>query len=111
MTTLDTRSEISARERPAALAGLWRAIAGRFRLRFDSPGAWLRILRTQAFRIVLVYVVLFAVSATGLIYFTYWNTMRALDTQSDQIIEAEIAGLSEQYQQLGLRGLAQLIIS
>ena len=111
MTTLDTRSEISARERPAALAGLWRAVAGRFRLRFDSPGAWLRILRTQAFRIVLVYVVLFAVSATGLIYFTYWNTMRALDTQSDQIIEAEIAGLSEQYQQLGLRGLAQLIIS
>jgi signal transduction histidine kinase len=69
------------------------------------------ILRTQAYRIVLVYVAVFAVSVTALIAFTYWNTKRALDAQTDQIIEAEIAGLSEQYQQLGLRGLADVVIS
>ena len=62
------------------------------------------LLRTQAFRIVLVYVLLFAVSVTALLRFTYWNTARTLDAQTDQIIEAEITGLSEQYQQLGLRG-------
>ena len=69
------------------------------------------ILRTQAYRIVLVYVAVFAISVTALIAFTYWNTKRALDAQTDQIIEAEITGLSEQYQQLGLRGLADVVIS
>lgn len=69
------------------------------------------ILRTQAYRIVLVYVAVFAVSVTAMIAFTYWNTKRALDAQTDQIIEAEITGLSEQYQQLGLRGLADVVIS
>jgi len=69
------------------------------------------ILRTQAYRIVLIYVAVFAVSVTALIAFTYWNTKRALDAQTDQIIEAEITGLSEQYQQLGLRGLADVVIS
>src|ERR1700744_1295012 len=43
--------------------------------------------------------------------FTYWNTERALDAQTDQIIDAEISGLSEQYQRLGLRGLAEVVMS
>jgi signal transduction histidine kinase len=71
----------------------------------------LSILRSQAFRIVVVYVVVFALSVSALIAFTYWNTERALDAQTDQIINAEIAGLSEQYQRLGLRGLAEVVIS
>ena len=68
------------------------------------------LLRSQAFRIVLVYVVLFAVSAAALVGFTYWNTGRALNAQTDQIIEAEITGLSEQYQRQGLQGLTEVII-
>ena len=74
-------------------------------LRHWAPG----ILRTQAFRIVLIYVFVFAISATVLVGFTYWNTERSLDAQTDQIIGAEITGLSEQYQRLGLRGLADVI--
>ncbi len=73
--------------------------------------AGVRLLRTQAFRIVLVYVLLFAVSVSALLFFTYWNTRRTLDAQTDQIIEAEITGLSEQYQRLGLRGLAESVMS
>jgi len=69
------------------------------------------ILRTQAYRIVLVYVAVFAISVAALIAFTYWNTRRALDAQTDQTIEAEIVGLSEQYQQLGLYGLGQVVRS
>src|SRR3984957_19501535 len=72
--------------------------------------AGFRLLRTQAFRIVLVYVLLFAVSVSALLFFTYWNTRRTLDAQTDQIIEAEITGLSEQYQRLGLRGLAESVM-
>ena len=67
------------------------------------------LLRTQAFRIVLVYVLLFVFSVTALLGFTYWNTVRTLDGQTDQIVAAEITGLAEQYQHLGLRGLAESV--
>jgi signal transduction histidine kinase len=70
-----------------------------------TPG----ILRTQAFRILLVYVFIYAVSATVLVGFTYWNAERALDLQTDQTIEAEVTGLREQYQRLGLIGLGDVI--
>src|SRR6202046_3252343 len=73
--------------------------------------AGFRLLRTQAFRIVLVYVLLFAVSVSALLFFTYWNTRRTLDAQTGQTSEAEIPGLSEQYQRLGLRGLAESVMS
>ena len=73
--------------------------------------AAIRLLQTQAFRIVLVYVLVFAVSVSALLFFTYWNTRRTLDAQTDQIIQAEITGLSEQYQRLGLRGLAETVMS
>src|SRR5215469_3542798 len=73
--------------------------------------AGVRLIRTQAFRIVLAYVLLFALSVSALLFFTYWNTRRTLDAQTDQIIEAEITGLSEQYQRLGLRGLAESVMS
>ena len=68
------------------------------------------LLRTLAFRIVLVYVIVFALSAAAIFAFTYWNTKRALDAETDQVIQAEITGLSEQYQRLGLAGLTDVII-
>jgi len=69
----------------------------------------LSLLQTQAFRIVLVYVLLFAFSVTALLFFTYWNTRRTLDGQTDQIIEAEITGLSEEYQHFSLPGLVETV--
>lgn len=71
--------------------------------------ARLRLVRTQAFRIVLLYAVLFALSVTALLGFTYWNTRRTLDAQADQIIQAEITGLNEQYQRLGWQGLYESV--
>ncbi|MBV9330491.1 MAG: hypothetical protein JOZ55_02935, partial [Alphaproteobacteria bacterium] len=79
--------------------------------RAQSFFVWPGLVRSQAFRIVLIYVVLFGLSATGLIAFTYWNAKRALDAQGDQIIEAEIADLANQYRQLDEDGLIQLIMS
>ena len=98
---------VSAERHRHALPPAFRASfrwAGRF---FVWPG----LFRSQAFRIVLIYVVLFGLSATGLIAFTYWNAKRALDAQGDQIIEAEIADLSNQYHQLDEDGLIQLIMN
>src|SRR6201996_1586395 len=73
--------------------------------------AGFRLFQTQAFRIVLVYVLLFAISVSALLFFTYWNTRRTLDAQTDQIIEAEITGLNEQYQHFGLPGLVETVRS
>jgi hypothetical protein len=69
------------------------------------------LLQTQAFRIVLVYVLLFAFSVTALLFFTYWNTRRTLDAQNDQIIEAEITGLDDEYRHFGLPGLVEAVRS
>ncbi len=69
-----------------------------------------RILGSLAFRIVLVYVTLFAFSAAALIAFTYWSTERALVAGTDQVIEAESSGLIDQYQRLGLNGLVAAIL-
>ena len=69
------------------------------------------LLQTQAFRIVLVYVLLFAFSVSALLFFTYWNTRRTLDAQTDQIIQADIIGLNEQYQHFGLPGLVETVRS
>jgi signal transduction histidine kinase len=73
--------------------------------------AWPGLFRSQAFRIVVIYVVLFGLSATGLIAFTYWNAKRALEAQSDQLIDAETADLSNQYRQLDEDGLELLIMN
>ncbi len=50
---------------------------------------------------MLLYALLFALSVTALLGFTYWNTRRTLDAQADQIIQAEITGLNEQYRSRG----------
>jgi signal transduction histidine kinase len=68
-----------------------------------------KVLRTQAFRIVAIYLAIFAVSAIALAGFVYWNTALVLDRETDQTIEAEITGLVEQYQRLGLPGLNDAI--
>ncbi len=75
-----------------------------------TPRLPLPVLRTQAFRIVATYLAIFAVSAIALVGFVYWNTSIALDRETDETIEAEITGLVEQYQRLGLPGLTDVII-
>jgi signal transduction histidine kinase len=69
-----------------------------------------KILRSQAFRIVAIYLAIFAISAVALVGFVYWNTALVLDRETDETIEAEITGLVEQYQSLGLPGLTDAII-
>ena len=69
-----------------------------------------KILRTQAFRIVAIYLAIFAVSAIALVGFVYWNTALVLDRETDETIEAEITGLTEQYHSMGLPGLTDAII-
>ena len=57
----------------------------------------LSVVSTQSFRIVAVYLAIFACSATALLGFVYWNTTLVLDRETDETIRAEVTGLVEQY--------------
>ena len=70
----------------------------------------LSIFRTQAFRIVHLYLGVFAASATALVAFVYGNTTLVLERESDETIGAEVTGLAEQYSRLGIPGLTDVIV-
>ena len=65
-----------------------------------------RLLRTSTFRLSLLYVVLFGASVLVLLAFIYWTTVRVIDRQTSDTIEAEVRGLAEQYR---ARGIGQLV--
>jgi Signal transduction histidine kinase len=67
------------------------------------------LVRTSAFRLIVLYTVVFAVSASLLLAFIYWRTVALIDRQARDTIESEIRGLAEQYQQRGILGLAEVI--
>ena len=71
---------------------------------------FLNLFKTTAFRLALIYLLLFAASAFALIAFIYWNTAGFMASQTDETINAEILGLREQYGQSGLPGLRQIVI-
>ena len=69
----------------------------------------INILRSTSFRLALLYMTIFAVSVLVLLGFIYWTTEGFLESQSEETINAEILGLSERYELLGLAGLIHII--
>jgi signal transduction histidine kinase len=68
------------------------------------------LLRTSAFRLTLLYVVLFAASVLVVLGFIYWDTVSYLNEQTDERIKSEVSALRKQYDQFGLNGLRQSIV-
>jgi signal transduction histidine kinase len=69
----------------------------------------IRLLETSTFRLALIYLALFGVSALALLGFLYFRTAVVMKQQTEETIEAEITGLQEQYETLNLPGLIQVI--
>ena len=69
----------------------------------------IELFRTSTFRLALFYFGLFAVSTLGVLGLIYYHTVVYADQQSDETIDAEITGLSEQYKQRRLDGLISVI--
>src|ERR1051326_4870049 len=86
---------LTAAARLAAFRGLLQA------------GLWL--VRTQAFRLVVLYVAVFAASVAGVLLFVYWTSADFVERQTEATLDAEIVGLAEQYSQRGLSGLVQIV--
>jgi signal transduction histidine kinase len=68
-----------------------------------------KLVRTTAFKLSLAYLAVFAVFAFGILGYVAWNATRVLDAQIVETIEAEIAGLSEQYRVAGVRRLVNIV--
>ena len=64
-----------------------------------------KLIRTTAFRLTLVYLLLFALFAASLLAFFAWNTRRLITEQITAIVNAESAEINEIYLRRGLRGL------
>jgi signal transduction histidine kinase len=67
------------------------------------------LVRSSAFRLSLVYMMLFAGSVLLLLGFLYWATVGYMARQTDATIEAEITGLAEQYREGGLSNLVAIL--
>jgi hypothetical protein len=68
-----------------------------------------KLLRTTAFRLTLVYLVVFALFAAFLLAYFALNTRRLITEQITSTVDAEITGLSEQYNRGGIRLLVVVI--
>ncbi len=68
-----------------------------------------KLVRTTAFRLTLVYLLLFALFAASLLAYFAWNTRRMITDQITTTVNAEIGELGDVFAQRGLRGLVQEI--
>jgi signal transduction histidine kinase len=66
-------------------------------------------LRSHALRLAVVHAVLFGLCVTVLLGFLYWATAGFLASEADATINAELAGLAEQYRSQGLEGLGRVV--
>jgi signal transduction histidine kinase len=67
------------------------------------------LFRTSVFQLTLMYMAMFAVSVIALFGFIYWSTIGYLERQTNEVIEAEIGGLAEQFSRRNLPGLIDVI--
>jgi signal transduction histidine kinase len=68
-----------------------------------------KLLRATAFRLTLVYLLVFIVFAVSLLAYFALNTRRLITEQITTTINTEISGLSEQYNQGGIRRLVIVV--
>jgi signal transduction histidine kinase len=68
-----------------------------------------KLIRTTAFRLTLIYLLLFALFAASLLVYFAWNTRRLITEQITTTVNAEIGEVTDIYTRWGLRGLVLTI--
>lgn len=68
-----------------------------------------KLFRTTAFKLTLVYLVVFALFAIFLLGYFAWNTRRLVNEQITETVNAEIVGLTEQFNTGGIRRLVLIV--
>ena len=96
------------RRPPAAPVSAPLAVRGRRAAAMVFRAA-LRLVRTHAFRLAILYFLVFAASVIGVLFFVYWTSADFVERQTEATLDAEVTGLAEQYAQRGLSGLVQIV--
>ncbi len=68
-----------------------------------------KLLRTTAFQLTLVYLLIFVLFAASLLGYFALNTRRLINEQITRTVTAEITRLRAQYSEAGIRGLVLII--
>ena len=68
-----------------------------------------KLIRTTAFRLTLVYLLLFALFAASLLGYFAWNTRRMITEQITTTVNAEVGEISDIFGRRGLLGLVRTI--
>lgn len=68
-----------------------------------------KLLRTTAFKLTLVYLSIFVLFAVSLLGYLALNTRRLITEQITSTVQGEIRGLTEQYEEGGLRRLVTAV--
>lgn len=68
-----------------------------------------KLVRTTAFKLSFAYLAIFTIFAFTTLGYVAWSARRVLDEQYISTIDAEIAGLAEQYRLGGLRRLVNVV--
>jgi len=68
-----------------------------------------KLLRTTAFQLTLVYLLIFIIFAVSLLGYFALNTRRLITEQITRTVTAEVTRLREQYAEAGIRGLVLFI--
>lgn len=71
--------------------------------------ALVKLFRTTAFKLSLLYLAIFAIGCSIVIGWTAWNVRRLVEQQIRAANDAEIKGLAEQYAQAGVRRLVFVV--
>ena len=102
---------VQSRDTHAVTAARWSALPARAVPGWVWPrlNALRKLFHTTLFKLTLVYLTIFAVFAACLLGYFAWNTRRLITEQITRTVDAEITGLSEQYNQGGIQRLVFII--
>jgi signal transduction histidine kinase len=67
------------------------------------------IFRTTAFKLVALYLLIFALSVGAILGYVFWNTAVLLERQAEETIRSEVQALADQYRLRGLGGVVDII--
>jgi hypothetical protein len=96
----------TAQQAPPRRSGALNSLRSWVWARMSALG---KLFNTTAFKLTLVYLTVFALFAAFLLGYFAWNTRRLITEQITRTVDAEITGLSEQYNQGGIQRLVFII--
>jgi signal transduction histidine kinase len=65
--------------------------------------------KTTTFKLVAIYLLVFALSVGAILGYVFWNTVFLLERQAEETIRSEVQALDDQHRLRGLRGVVDII--